>query len=54
MATASGDEEKKVIESAHTTIMMSSLSARLQGGASSVSKEIRFADRAPMFRWRPR
>lgn len=33
---------------------MSSLTARLQGGSSSVAKEIRYADRAPMFRWRPR
>ena len=54
MAIANSDEEKKVIESAHTTIMMSSLTARLQGGSSSVAKEIRYADRAPMFRWRPR
>jgi hypothetical protein len=51
---ASTDEEKKGIESAHTTIMMSSLSARLSGGGNSVAKEIRYADRPPMFRWRPR
>lgn len=54
MSAASSDEEKKVIESAHTTILMSSLSARLKGGSSSVAKEIRYADRAPLFRWRPR
>ncbi|QDZ24942.1 hypothetical protein HOP50_15g74850 [Chloropicon primus] len=54
IATATTDDEKKAIETAHTSIMMSSLSARLQGGGSAVAKEIRYADRAPMFRWRPR
>jgi hypothetical protein len=54
LSMASTDEEKKGIESAHTTIMMSSLSARLSGGGNSVAKEIRYADRPPMFRWRPR
>ena len=53
MSAASSDDEKKEIESAHTSIMMSSLTARL-GGASSVAKEIRYADRTPMFLWRPR
>jgi len=54
LSLASNDEEKKAIESAHTSIMMSSLSARLSGGGGGVAKEIRYADRAPMFRWRPR
>jgi len=49
-----GNEEKlSQLESAHTSIMMSQLSMRLQGGAE-VAKEVKYADRAVFFPWRPR
>jgi len=54
LASATSDEDKQVIEAAHTSILMSSLTARMKGGSGSITKDIRYADRPPMFRWRPR
>lgn len=51
---AKGNENATArIENAHSQIMMSSLSTRLQG-KSDVGKEILYADRAKIFPWRPR
>lgn len=41
------------IEAAHTSIMMSQLTNRMQGGMK-VDKEVAYADRAVYFPWRPR
>ncbi|KAK9916355.1 hypothetical protein WJX75_001678 [Coccomyxa subellipsoidea] len=41
------------LEEAHSAIMMKQLSARLQGGVT-VEKDVRYADRAVYFPWRPR
>ncbi|KAK9845608.1 hypothetical protein WJX84_010975 [Apatococcus fuscideae] len=49
------EKELERIEAAHSTLMMSALSARLKGGATSdVSKQVKFADRPAFFPWRPR
>ncbi|CAL5225652.1 g8510 [Coccomyxa viridis] len=47
------DAEKAKIENAHSSIMMFQLSARMKGGVE-VAKDIRFADKAVYFPWRPR
>ena len=41
------------IEAAHSSLMMSALSARMQGGVE-VDKDVLYADRAKFFPWRPR
>lgn len=54
-AERAGDKAKlDALETAHTSIMMSGLSARLQGGGSEVAKEVKYADRAVFLPWRPR
>jgi DNA polymerase delta subunit 1 len=51
---AKGDKSRiEKIEAAHTRIMMSGLSQRMKGGGD-VSKEVKYADRAVYFPWRPR
>lgn len=40
------------LEAAHTSLMMSALSARLQG--KNVNKSVLYADREPLFPWRPK
>ena len=45
--------EKARIEAAHSSIMMSALTSRLQGN-TSVDKNVLYADRARFFPWRPR
>jgi len=51
---ARGNEaEIQRIEAAHSSIMMSALTSRLKGG-SSVANEVKYADRAVYFPWRPR
>lgn len=47
------DAEKLRIEAAHSSIMMSALTSRLQGN-TSVDKNVLYADRARFFPWRPR
>jgi DNA polymerase delta subunit 1 len=52
---ARGDKARiEKIEAAHTSIMMSGLTARMKGGGGEVAKEVRYADRAVYFPWRPR
>ncbi|CAL8466898.1 g6434 [Coccomyxa elongata] len=54
LAENRGDEAALArIEEAHSAIMMSQLTARLQGGVA-VEKDIKYADRAVYFPWRPR
>ena len=54
LADAIVDEAlKSRIEAAHSTIMMSALTSRLQGN-TSVDKNVLYADRARFFPWRPR
>eukprot|EP01023_Acetabularia_acetabulum_P063576 TRINITY_DN79_c0_g1_i1.p1 TRINITY_DN79_c0_g1~~TRINITY_DN79_c0_g1_i1.p1 ORF type:complete len:286 (+),score=26.65 TRINITY_DN79_c0_g1_i1:75-860(+) len=51
-ARAKGDEDQiRKIEDAHSQIFMSSLQARLSGGAS---KDVAYADKVVYFPWRPR
>ena len=47
------DEVKSRIEAAHSSLMMSALTSRLQGNAA-VDKDVLYADRARFFPWRPR
>ncbi|KAK9810151.1 hypothetical protein WJX72_005684 [[Myrmecia] bisecta] len=47
------DEETARIEAAHSSIMMSALTSRLKGG-TSVPAEVKYADKAVYFPWRPR
>lgn len=47
------EAEKARIEAAHSSIMMSALTSRLQGN-TSVDKNVLYADRARFFPWRPR
>lgn len=47
------DKLSQKIENAHDKLMMSALSARLKGGGA-VSKDILYADREPLFPWRPK
>eukprot|EP00884_Botryococcus_braunii_P007548 jgi/Botrbrau1/16795/Bobra.150_2s0024.1 len=47
------DSETARIENAHTAIMMQFFSRRSKGG-ESIPKEVKFADRAVYFPWRPR
>jgi DNA polymerase delta subunit 1 len=55
---AKGDKSRvEKIEAAHTSIMMSGLTERMKGrtaGGTSVPKEVKYADRAVYFPWRPR
>ena len=51
---AGNDAETARIEAAHSSLMMSALTSRLQGGAASVDKSILYADRARYVPWRPR
>lgn len=54
-AERAGDKSKiEKLEAAHTRIMMSGLSARLQGGGGEVAQEVKYADRAVFLPWRPR
>jgi DNA polymerase delta subunit 1 len=54
-AKAAGDEAAAAAaEAAHSTLMMSALTSRLAGGGAGVDKEVRYADRARYFPWRPR
>ena len=54
MSEAITDEaEKSRIEAAHSSLMMSALTSRLQGN-TSVDKNVLYADRARYFPWRPR
>jgi DNA polymerase delta subunit 1 len=51
---ARGNEaEQQRVEAAHSTLMMSALTSRLQGKAE-VDKDVIYADRARYFPWRPR
>lgn len=45
-------EELARVEAAHTQLMMSALTQRAQG--KMVDKEVRYADREPLFPWRPK
>jgi hypothetical protein len=47
------DAELQRLEAAHSTLMMSALTARMQGGVK-VEKDVLYADRARFFPWRPR
>lgn len=47
------DEAIQRIEVAHSSLMMSALTARMQGGVK-VDKNVLYADRARFFPWRPR
>ncbi|KAK9810781.1 hypothetical protein WJX73_006691 [Symbiochloris irregularis] len=47
------EAQKQRIESAHSSIMMAALTSRLQGGGA-VAQEVRFADKAQYFPWRPK
>jgi hypothetical protein len=54
MAEAIADEDVRArIEAAHSSLMMSALTSRLQGNAA-VDKSVLYADRARYFPWRPR
>lgn len=45
-------DELAKIEAAHTALMMSALKGRAAG--TLVKQEVRYADREPLFPWRPR
>ncbi|KAI8470792.1 MAG: hypothetical protein J3K34DRAFT_419445 [Monoraphidium minutum] len=51
-AARGNDEESKRVEAAHSKLMMGSLSARMKG--ISVDKNALYADREPLFPWKPR
>lgn len=53
------DPETARLEAAHSALMMAALAQRVRGGAAggggaAVPAEVRFADREPLFPWRPK
>lgn len=49
------DAETARLEAAHSALMMAALASRVRGaGAAAVPAEVRFADREPLFPWRPK
>jgi hypothetical protein len=49
------DAETARLEAAHSALMMAALAQRVRGaGAGAVPAEVRFADREPLFPWRPK
>jgi hypothetical protein len=48
------DAETARLEAAHSALMMAALASRVRAGAGAVPAEVRFADREPLFPWRPK